>query len=243
MNKTFGIQGRLLKFPVPDLKETIYDKDGIEIEISDGQFQIGVDDERKIEDAKEKGRMLLAIWNLQHNWNASIVFESRWSREVIGQKRSFKDLFGFTALFGRRHLVVTRRKKSISGTASIVTQERIDTASFSNNDEILQKALTNPALKTALLHFFEEVTDSDRPLFGIYKAIESIRKHLGNDGRKQLGILAGHDETYVQDLMQTTQTVRHSPGHAPGNPTAKFDEKECRRRANILIKAFADSLQ
>jgi hypothetical protein len=233
MNKAFGIQGRLQKFPVPDLKETIYKKDGIEIEISDREFLIGVDDEKEIEEAKEKARVLLASWNLKHNWNASLVFESRWAREVIGQKKSFKDLFGFSGLFGRRDMVVTRREQLISGTASIVTQEIIDTASFNNNDDIFQKALTNPALKTALLHFYEEVADSDRPLYGIYKAIEAITKYLGNDGRKQLGVLSGQDEIYVQDLMQTTQTVRHSPGHAPGNPTAKLDENECRRRAGI----------
>ena len=242
MNKTFGIQGKLVKFPVPDLKETIYDNDGIKIEISDGQFQIGVDDEGKIEKAKELARILFASWNLKHNWNASISFESRWSREVVGKEKAYKDLSGVIAPFGLRHMVVTRREQNIEGKASIITQEMIDTASFSNSDVVAQKALTNPALKTALLHFFEEVADSDRPLYGIYKAIEAITKHLGADGRKQLGILSGNDETYVQDLMQTTQAVRHSPGHAPGNPTATLDEKECRRRANILIKAFADSL-
>ena len=59
---------------------------------------------------------------------------------------------------------------------------------------MVSKALGDTTLRTALRYFNEEVVDDNRPLYGIYKAIEVIAHHLGNDGWKQLAALAGKNK-------------------------------------------------
>ena len=53
MDKTFGAQGNISKFPFKDLQETIYNQDGIEIVVKDGIIAVGVDDKSDLEKAKE----------------------------------------------------------------------------------------------------------------------------------------------------------------------------------------------
>jgi len=53
MNKTFGAKGNIIYFPFKDLQETIYNQDGIEIEVKDGIIAVGVDDKSNLEKAKE----------------------------------------------------------------------------------------------------------------------------------------------------------------------------------------------
>lgn len=79
----------------------------------------------------------------------------------------------------------------------------------------------------------------DRPLYGIYKALEALTSAVGSDGRALLGALAGEDKKFVSDVMETAQTTRH---HAHPNARALLSEGECRERARRLIDAYAQSL-
>lgn len=80
----------------------------------------------------------------------------------------------------------------------------------------------------------EEVVGDDRPLYGIYKALEALTKTLGKgSGRSKLGKLAGHNEKYVDDVMQTAQTTRH---HDDPNARRLLTETECLERARNLYQ-------
>ena len=61
MNKSFGLQGDIINFPYEDLTEPFHDEDGIEIQVKDGIMLIGVDDENKLDTAKELAGLYLSI--------------------------------------------------------------------------------------------------------------------------------------------------------------------------------------
>lgn len=109
--------------------------------------------------------------------------------------------------------------------------------------DIVNKALKNDALKAALQYFNDEVVDNNRPLYGIYKSIEAITKHLekngAKNGRKELARLAGEKLKFVGDVMETANEFRH---HEDKNSRVLLSKEECRNRAFLLIKTFAKSL-
>ena len=117
-----------------------------------------------------------------------------------------------------------------------------DTASFTNETEMVQKALRDATLADALHYFTAEALDEDRPLYGIYKALEAIVHQLesagAKDGRAALARLAGESTKYVSDVMETAQTQRHARTTAK----RKLSDQECRTRAAHLIKTYSDSL-
>ena len=117
----------------------------------------------------------------------------------------------------------------------------IDGASFTNDRAMFNKAQQYPALKSALTHYYDEIIDNDRPLYGCYKAIEAMANYLGsnkNEGRKLLAQIAGKNLSYVSDTIQSTEVKRHD--NTPSSK--KLEDDECRRRTKILIDAFANFL-
>jgi hypothetical protein len=120
-------------------------------------------------------------------------------------------------------------------------QQMRDSASFTGDAPMLQKAQRYAALKSALLYYSQEVVDDDRPLYGVYKALEAMIDHLGqnqSDGRRALARLAGQPRSYIDDVMQTAQVRRH---HRTTG-TRRLTDEECRQRAKLLIDIFARSL-
>jgi hypothetical protein len=106
---------------------------------------------------------------------------------------------------------------------------------------MLQKAQRYPALESAILYYSKEVVDDDRPLYGVYKALEAMIDHLGqnqSDGRRALARLAGQPRSFIDDVIQTTQVRRH---HGTTG-TRRLTDEECRQRAKLLIDIFARSL-
>ncbi len=95
----------------------------------------------------------------------------------------------------------------------------------------------------ALQYFSEEVVDDERPLYGIYKAVEALCESLPG-GRGALGMLAGcpnkkAGKRYVDDIMQTSGLTRH---HNDRNAQPILTDAECKERARVLIEAFANSI-
>lgn len=78
--------------------------------------------------------------------------------------------------------------------------------------------------KLALQYYNAQIVEADRPLYGVYKAIEEITKHIDNldkqgikNARKKLGELAGFDEQFVTDIMSTANVGvdgRHYSGYS-----------------------------
>ena len=57
-------------------------------------------------------------------------------------------------------------------------------------------------------------------------------------GREKLARLVGQGVRYVDDLMQTTQIMRHARTQAK----RVLVDEECRQRAKILIEAYAGAI-
>jgi len=124
---------------------------------------------------------------------------------------------------------------TITGKARIVTKEMHDSASFTNDSTLANKILADATLRDALKYYADEVLDAERPLYGIYKAIEVITDKLGKNGRRDLAAMIGEGKSYVDDLMETTQLTRHAVTSA----RHRISEDTCRQRAHRLIEAYA----
>ena len=126
---------------------------------------------------------------------------------------------------------------TIQGKARIVTAE-YDSAKLSTYSALAQKSQQNVALANAIRYFNEETIDDEKPLYGIYKAVEALTAALPG-GRGKLGMLAGHGKRYVDDIMQTSGLTRQH-----NNPNARpiLTDQQCKERAKILIDAFAKSI-
>ncbi len=100
---------------------------------------------------------------------------------------------------------VTTHQFSIPTRVSLISQQMIDAATFTNNRAMFHKSQQYPALKSALTHYHDEIIDHDRPLYGCYKAPESMANYLGSntyEGRKRLAQIAGKNLSYVSDIIQ-----------------------------------------
>ena len=235
--RPLGIEGELVNFPFPDLSEVIYKADGIEITVSSGLLSVGFSYPDQEENAKEAALLWLAAWNLRQGWDAKVEFNRSWEIAPNGAKRCFMAVGGETKAKSRETVTISW-KATIAGKARIITQQIIDTASFSNDRTIVEKANNHHELKEALHHYHNEVAPNDRPLYGIYKALECLTKKIGLDGRKKLGKLAGKDFAYVDNVMETANAKRH----ASSSSRTLLSEKECRDRAKFLIEEYAASL-
>jgi len=241
MNKPYGAQGQIINFPFQDLHETFYNQDGIEIEVRDGILSVGVDDKSELEEAKQLARLYIAAWSERQNFKITVDFNHTWQTNLQGQQHHQLEVVDHIGVSERLQIISTTHQISIPMTASLVTQQMYDSASFTNDTAIWQKAQKYPTLKSAIFYYSEEVVDDERPLYGIYKALEAITSFLHKNekvGRKLLAQLAGQSFSYVDDVMQTTQIKRH---HKTSS-TRKISDEECRQRAKILIDAFASSL-
>lgn len=114
----------------------------------------------------------------------------------------------------------------------------IDSRSFAQQADFVQKIAKDPALASAIQYFSEEVIIDDKPLYGIYKALEALTAALGKDGRTALGNLAGQGKKYVDDVMQTAQITRH---HDDPHAKQVLTDAECKERARTLIAAYAEN--
>ncbi len=236
MNKPYGIQGEIINFPFKDVCEVFYNPDGTEIEIRDGILYVGVDDENQLEEAKNIAELYLDAWAFRQNIKVSVNFNHTWKTNAEGHKDHFLGIHDAAKAVERVQIQTTTHQVTIQGTALIVTQEMHDSASPINDTLIVNKALNDDTLKHALHYFNEEIIDDDKPLYGIYKALEIIAHHVG--GWRQLAALAGQNESFATDVRQTTQLQRHAV--TPAN--RRLTENECKERAKLLIQAYADSL-
>lgn len=243
MNKPFGAQGEIINFPFKDLQETLYDRDGIELAIQGGILYVGVDEQADLEKAKDMARLRLAAWSERHQIKTTVDFNHSWQAIPQGIKNHNVTFRASVQPVARLQVQTTTHQITIQGvTASVITQQLPDSASFTHDEAMVQKAQKYPALKSALLYYNEEIVDDDRPLYGIYKALEGIITSLQETykldekkARKKLAELVCQPLAYVEDVIQTSNVKRHHKTSA----SKKLEDDECQRRAKILIDAFA----
>lgn len=244
MNKPFGNRGTIKNFPFKDLNETLYVQDGIEIEIKEGNLSVGVDNQRKLQEANEIALLILSVWGFRQNLQTTVTFDHNWITNKDGSKNLYLSLGGTTTSQGRVSIEKITNQANITGKSRIISQKMYDSASFTNDLNLVVKALSNEALRNALAYYNNEVIEDDLPLYGIYKSIETITKYLEKNGtengREELGTLAGKNKKFVGDIMETAQKLtRH---HEDKNARSLLSETECIERAKLLIEAFANSL-
>jgi hypothetical protein len=168
---------------------------------------------------------------LAHGIKINIELNQKWSRRADGGRDIFMSLHDGV---GIKDFIRTQANFSVK--ACLIKPDLLDSSAFKNDIPLLRKSLSDKSLQKALIYFHEEVLDHERPLYGIYKAVEELCSAVG--GRKNLGLLAGKDTGYVDDLMQTAQTIRHARTQARQMLTSD----ECKNRAKILIESYANSI-
>jgi len=235
MDTKFGLRGDIVPAgALGDLAESFADGP-FQISVNSGIIEIGYEDESQCEAARELIRQYIDASSFARNQPLSANLNQSWRKRLEGDKVfavCISCTVHVTADVEARTTEVTQ-----TGTASVV--KIFDSRSLASQRDITSKARKNPELSSALRYLNEEVVGDDRPLYGIYKALEALTSGLGNDGRVRLGALAGEDKKFVSDVMETAQTTRH---HADPNARALLSEGECRERARRLIDAYAQSL-
>lgn len=233
--KRFGLRAQLAGYPWQDVRDEI-ERDGILISVHDGVMDVEYDSAVDEAQAKQLAQVYLDAHVFRTGTKITADFNHRWEVMDTGETAHLLDITDVAHLTDR--VQVTRHQISISGTASIATQDAHDSASFTNDSALVHKALNDETLERALHYFAQEAVDAERARYGIYKAIEVITKHLGKDGRDKIAALAGKGKSYVGDLMQAAQFARHATTTAQ----VQLSDDECRQRAKSLIQAYADSL-
>lgn len=236
MSKQYGIRSELKDFPFPNLEESL-EIEGVLIEINKGVLDVSYDNESERDKAEKLARSYIYAWSLENNIKISIHFNHSWHPQAGGGTFHSIELSEKVKVIDR----VITHSADIQGKARIIRQ---DSASFANHTNLVLKSMKDEALSSALEYFSEEVIDTEKPLYGIYKALEAISKHLGilhnTNGRKKLAEIAGTSLDYVNDVMETTQLQRH---HSSGTSASrKLDDNECKTRAKFLIDSYAKTL-
>lgn len=235
MNTEFGIRADLQGYPWHDIAEEL-ETDGIKIKIHAGMIEVGYDSAEDEAKAKRIAGLYLGSHSLRTGMKVTANFNYAWRREAASDGvHHAMNLADTVFISDRIQVQVTQ-----PGNAFILSQAEHDRASFSYDSATVQKALLDPVLEKAVGYFAAEVVGDDKPFYGIYKAIEVITKHLGDDGRKKLADLAGKNRKYADDLMNTTNAP--TKRHAVSPAVALLDDAECVERAKILIEAYARSV-
>lgn len=234
MNRQYGFRGSIVPTDIGSRLNEAHMIDGIEILIKDSVFEVGYDTQTDEQKARKIANNLINSWRVRNNVKLSVDFHQTWQPNPQGGKDIGLTRSETLHVTDRAITITTR---IIKGVASIIKPFG-DSYRFTNDIEIAKKALTDNTLSESLKFFGEEVVDDDKPLYGIYKAIEVITDHLSGDGRDALGRLAGENKKFVSDVMETANFSRH------GNPQGRnlLSESECKDRARILLQAYASSI-
>jgi hypothetical protein len=232
VNTKYGLRGTVV--PGQRFKTTVeaFAYEGFELEIKDGEIAIGFNDKADEDRARDIVRQHLESFNLDHGIRCTADLNRSWEVRLDNT-----EVFEITVADTVKLLILESQvtKATIEGTACIVS-EGVDTAKLGNYSPLVRKAQQDVHLANALTYFSEEIVDDDRPLYGIYKLMEELVYAAG--GRDKLAHLANRLEKYVEDVMQTTQTTRHARTKA----RQLLSSEECRERARMLIKAYADAI-
>lgn len=237
MNKPFGFRGALGPKSAFDKVEDSLSFGNILILIKDGIFEVGYDKEDEKERALRISSSLIASWSKRNNIKIEIEFNQSWKMQPDGNR--FIGINLHDEIKATDRIITTTA--TIKGMAYII-KPQYDSYSFSNDVENARNSEKDETLALALKYFHEEVVNNKKPMYGIHKAIEQIIKHLPG-GRNKLAEIAECDRNYIDDLMTTVQTQRHSEEWLRLKKIGKIiDEQECVARTRNLIDAYSKSI-
>jgi hypothetical protein len=204
----FGLEGTLqTTVPLGDLAED-FTLDGIRVSVADGVLRAGYERTEQEGEAKRVVADLVTGWMFRHNIKVQCNLDRSRRPGPNGRRETLVNLrvVPATAVIGSAGLLVP------DGQGNTLVQ-RSHPYSFAGTRDLAVKAAADPALAAALRYFIEEVIDDNRPLYGIYKALEELTGHLAPNesaGRRALAALANEPKAYVDAVMETTQVQRHA---------------------------------
>jgi hypothetical protein len=194
MDTPFGLRGNIIPADLfTGYERTVVD-DGITILVKEGVIEVGYNAAADEDTARLLVKSYMDALSLKMSFRVHANLHQSWQL-VEGDARAW-----CVALEGE----TKPRGQLLNGTADVETTAAIAPANIydcrvlANAVELVEKARRNEPLRLALQYYNDEIVETDRPLYGVYKAIEEITKHLGkqgiNDSRKYLGELAGFDK-------------------------------------------------
>ncbi len=233
MSNLYGFSGKLQPASLFEKIEESWTTEDIAFNVKDGEFKISYDDPTKQSLAEQLAKHFIQAFSLNKNTKVTIDFNHTWKPSNTGRQFAISFQEKLELAYQIKHTVHSECGAKITGTDNNI--------SLKSNEKIVTKMLQDPVLAEAILHFTSEVVDDKRPLYGIYKSIEVITKHMDkHEGRKKLALLAEKPEQFVQDLMETANSQRHPTIKAQSKKV--LSEQECQFRARLLIQAYMDSL-
>lgn len=234
METPHGIQGTIrTAIELADLHEH-YSFDGYVVELENGVIRVGYERPDQEEGARLLAEALIASWGFRHGAKAEVEINQSWHHHDDGN-RVITVMVSATMTAGA---MVSAIGTVLDAQGNEVIAPPRHPYSFADSQNLAAAAMADPSLMHALEFFADEVTEDDRPLYGIYKALEELTANLGESGRAKLARLANQPSKYLDDVMQTAQLTRHARTKA----TRKLSDDECKRRAQVLIDAYARSL-
>jgi len=166
MDKKYGLRGTIVPQGVGDER---FSFEGFQIETRDGVLEIAYADSADESRARDIVRQYLAWFSVHRGTRYTLDLDETWELKAGGAK----DIGIAVADVLRHDDSIRTTKVSIKGVSCIATAD-FDSMRVSNASEMVRKSQSETALAKALMYLSEEVVDDDRPLYGIYKAIEAL---------------------------------------------------------------------
>jgi|GEM_PF-2627341 len=239
MTKKYGMSAAIEGF---FNKEAIYSKEenGVCLKVENGIIELTYDTKEDETRVQEMAKSYFDAYILRTGYKVTAEFRHTW---VVNDNGGIDQTFHLSdkvALTEHVTISILTGQRTLTSTGSIITKDSYDSASLEHDAEMASQTLNNQTLKRAVHYYAHEVVGADRPMAGIYNAIEVITNSLGGStaGRKALARLAGKPFKYVDDLMQATQPTRHPDP----NTRIELPVDEAIHRAKVLVTAFANSL-
>lgn len=232
MNTNFGLGGTIQPASAFKDRSESFTIDNFQIQITGALLEIGFENDDESENARLVVDQLLGGLSMDNNLRFTIDLNQAWKTEPEGGRALSITISETVNVSDRIVTTTTIIKKGLSYIVS-----KFDSYDLKNQVELVSKCQKDPTLALAVKYFSEEVIDQERPMYGIYKAIESLAGKVG--GREKLGILAGRNKKYVDEVMETANTFRHTAG---GHSRQLLTDNECHDRAKLLIDAYAKSI-
>src|SRR6266508_3334739 len=205
--------------------------DGITILVKEGVIEVGYSAAADEDRARLLVKSYMDALSLKMSFRVHANLHQSWQLVEGGARAWCVAVEGEIKPSGQLRIATA----DVETTAAIAPANIYDSRDLANAGELVEKVRRNEPLRLALQYYNDEIVETDRPLYGIYKAIEEITKHLCNQGikkpRKYLGELAGFDQQFVEDVMSTTNVPidgRHYSG-SPGE--RRLSNDECREHA------------
>jgi hypothetical protein len=242
MDTPFGLRGNIIPADLfTGYERTVVD-DGITILVKEDVIEVGYTAAADEDKARLLVKSYMDALSLKMRFRVHANLHQSWQL-VEGDARAWcVAVEGAVKPSGQLRIATA----DIETSTAIAPANIYDSRDLANAVELVEKARRDEPLRLALQYYNDEIVETDRPLYGIYKVIEEIAKHLGKQGiknpRKYLGELAGFDEQFVEDVMSTANVGIEGRHYSGSTGQRRLSNDKCRERARILIEAYAKSV-